>query len=402
MENLKPIRTIQAGAMVNGIQMPALKYRSGGRDWLAITVQYKALGKFITTSSVKKKNQEIIKSKLLNRFLDPKHKNEIKDYIKTEQEFTLPPITLVSFEELIFQPVILNDIDKELSVDQLMEKYGSITGMVYMPLDYEFFCLDGNHRTVAISELANENPEFIEGSSMLLNIVYESRSRKIRQDFVDVNKNAKNTTPSINTLFNTRDPLSGVVADLMDEISYLDKTTELLATSISKNSKNIYTINNLKNAVVELSGTKANSTAAINKVSKKMDNDKEFKELVKYRSLLFFRMLKENIHIKECLLNEAKVPEIRANSILTSGAGLTVISRVAGAVFEYYQDQEEVVSKLNNLINWDWSRKNEFFLGVLVNIDGNITPGQNVFTAATNKLLPYFVPNNNLVKNDEE
>ncbi|WP_445928409.1 DNA sulfur modification protein DndB [Lysinibacillus sp. FSL M8-0134] len=40
---------------------------------------------------------------------------------------------------------------------------------------------------------------------MLLNILYEKDTRKIRQDFVDVNQNAKQTSTSINTLFNTRD-----------------------------------------------------------------------------------------------------------------------------------------------------------------------------------------------------
>lgn len=377
--------------MVNGIQMPALMYRSGGREWLAVTVQFKALGKFITTSSVKKKNQEIIKTKLLNRFLDPKHKNEIKDYIKAEPQFTLPPITLVSFEKLIFTPVILHDDDNNLTDNELLDKYGSITGMVYMPLDYEFICLDGNHRTVAIRELANEEPEFIEGSSMLLNIVYEQSNRKIRQDFVDVNKNAKNTTPSINTLFNTRDPLSGIVADLLDEIDYLDKTSELLLTSISKNSKNLFTINNLKNAVVEISGTKTNTTASINKVSKQMENP-EFKAIIKERAIMFFNMLKENEHIKICIENENNIPEIRSQSIITSGAGLVVISRIAGSIFQYYKEKDIIIQKLYELINWDWSRNNRFFLGNLVNSEGNITPGQNVFTAATNKLLPNFVP----------
>lgn len=77
-------------------------------------------------------------------------------------------------------------------------------------------------------------PEITVGSSLLLNIVCEADMMKIRQDFVDVNKNAKQTTPSINTLFNTRDPLPKLVAELMSKSTYLEDITNILSTSVSK------------------------------------------------------------------------------------------------------------------------------------------------------------------------
>jgi DNA sulfur modification protein DndB len=388
---MKLVKDIKIPVMAGCLQFPALKYKSGGRTWLAITVQYKVLGKFITTSQVKKKNQEIINSELINRFLDSTHKNDIKRYIREEEQFTLPPITLVSYEELIFDPITLNEMDDNLTEDQLLDKYGSLTGVVFIPVDYEFLCMDGNHRTAAIRELASENPEFIEGSSMLLNIVFEKDKRKIRQDFVDVNKNAKSTTPSINTLFNTRDPLSAVVADLLEEYTYLKDSTELLANSISKNSKCIYTINNLKNAVVELSGTHSSSTASINKVSRMLKEDAQYYEEIKKRTFEFFNLLEQNFHIKECLSGFENVPSVRSKSIITSGSGLVVCTRVAGKIYSQLIDEVERREKVMELVKWDWSRNNPFFKGVLVNEDGGITPGQTVFTSIAKKLAPYFI-----------
>lgn len=383
------IEDVKASLMTNSLVLPALKYKSGGREWIAVTVQYKVIGKFIRTSTVRKKNQEIIKSEIINRFLDPKHKNEIKSYIKEEKNFTLPPITLVSYEKLHFNPIYLDNGDRNKTEDELLEQYGSLTGLVFVPLEYEFLCLDGNHRTAAIKELAEENPDFIQGSNMLMNIVYEKSKKKIRQDFVDVNKNAKATTPSINTLFNTRDRLSSLVSDLIEDFVYLKETTDLLANSISKNSKSIYTINNLKNAIVELSGTHSSSSAAINNVSRMLEN-KEFYDEIKRKSYEFFTVLVENTHIKECLNNYEEVPIVRTKSIITSGAGLVVCARVCGKIYTNIKSSEVQKEKITEIISWDWSRNNPFFKGILVNSEGGITPGQTVFTSAANKLSYYF------------
>ena len=391
---MKPIKEIKVPVIANTIQFPAMKYRSGGREWLVLTVQYKALGKFITTSTVKKKNQEILKADLLNRFLDAPHKNDIKTYIKEEKQFTIPPITLVSFENLTFIPFNANDEDESLTETQLLDKYGAIVGVVFLPIDYEFVCLDGNHRTVAIRELANENPELIEGSSIVLNIVFEKDKRKIRQDFVDVNKNVKATTPSINTLFNTRDLLARLVSDTIDNFDYLKSTTELLANSVSKNAKDIYTINNIKNAIVELSGNSSGTTANIEKVSKKLKSDSDFYNEVEERTTKFFSMLKDNYHIAICINNYDLIPEVRGESIITSGAGLVVCCKVFNKIYEMIDDIYLREQKLNELITFDWSRTNKFFIGLLVNEDGGITPGQSVFNLTANKLIEELIGKN--------
>lgn len=383
---MKPIKDLKIPVMANTIQFPSLKYRSGGREWLVLTVQYKALGKFITTSTVKKKNQEIIKGELLNRFLDAPHKNDIKKYIEEEKEYTIPPITLVSFEKLLFQPIIANEYDNELTEEQLLDKYGSIVGVTFLPIDYEFVCLDGNHRTVAIRELASENPELIEGSSIVLNVVFEDDKRKIRQDFVDVNKNVKSTTPSINTLFNTRDLLARLVSDTLERYEYLKDTTELLANSVSKNAKDIYTINNIKNAIVELSGYSSGTTANVERVSKKLKTDAQFYQMVESKTIKFFSMLRENYYIATCIENYDLIPEVRGEAIITSGAGLVVCSKVFNEVYDSIDDETIRNQKLKELIDFDWSRNNKFFIGTLVNAEGGITPGQSVFNVTANKL----------------
>lgn len=380
------VNPINMGSSMATINVPALKYKSGKRIWYAITISYKVLGKFIHTSSTKKKNQEIIKSEIKNRFLDANHKNEIKDYIKAEPEFTIPPVTLVSFEELDFRPYTFGDETSE-QLNQRFDSVGSMAGVIVLPIDYEFECLDGNHRTVAIRELVSESPEVISDSNILLNIVFESRSRKIRQDFVDVNKNAKQTSSSINTLFNTRDKVSGLVVDMIEEIDYLSETTELLSTSVSKNSKDIYTINNIKNAFVELAGYNSQSTKS-EKLSNIFKEDEEFEKVVKNRGKLFFEELKYNTFIQKCLQERDKTSDIRNAVIITSGTGIIVAARVGGFILGKLSLEEgQARTELRKLFQIDWSRKGKLFIGNIIGSEEKILNSRDAIASAANAVM---------------
>jgi DNA sulfur modification protein DndB len=384
--NITKVNPINMGAPMATINVPAIKYKSGNRVWYAITISYKALGKFIHTSSVKKKNQEVIKSEIKNRFLDPKHKNEIKDYITSEPEFTIPPVTLVSFEDLDFRPYTFGEETAE-QLNQRFEAIGSMAGVMVLPIDYEFECLDGNHRTVAIRELASESAEAIADSNILLNIVYENRSKKIRQDFVDVNKNAKQTSSSINTLFNTRDRVSGLVVDIVEEIDYLSEATELLATSVSKNSKDIYTINNIKNAIMELAGYNSQSTKS-EKLSAIFSENEDFEKYVKSRTKLFFEELKFNALIQKCLQDRDYTPEIRNAAIITSGTGIIVAARVGGYILgELSLEEGQARTELRKLFQIDWSRKSRLFIGNIVGSNEKILNSRDAINSAANTVM---------------
>lgn len=354
-----------AGYATASITVPAIAYYSGNRIWYAITVPYGALKSgIVKTSSVKKKGQEIIKSEIKNRFLDNKHKNEIKEYMKIEKEFTIPPVTLVCTEKLSFEPIVFGDVSDTLrSTEDLynvLEKVGSLGGIVQIPLDYQFECLDGNHRSVAIRELAEEMPEVTSGSNLLLNIVCENDIMKIRQDFVDVNKNAVQTSPSINTLFNTRDPLPKLVSKLMTKSSYLEGITNILSTSVSKNSNDIYTLNNIKNAVIELIGIDSQGAKSAEIKANKILSDESMKLEAEYRVEKFFEMLKDNKSIRDCLNNRSNTPKIRNQSIITLGVGVAIAASVANYIFSNF-NKENHHEELRKLMDYNWDRKNQLF-----------------------------------------
>ncbi len=400
--NIHVVERKQVGFATPSITVPAIAYYSGSRVWYAITIPYGALKSgIVKTSSVRKKGQEIIKSEIKNRFLDKTHKDDIKNYMKVEKKYTIPPVTLVSLDILPFEPIILGGVSDNIKTREdlygVLQKVGSLGGLIQLPLDYQFECLDGNHRTVAIKELAEELPEITQGSNLLLNIVCESDVLKIRQDFVDVNKNAKQTTPSINTLFNTRDPIPNLVSKALNSIEYLEDITDLIGTSISKNSNDVYTLNNIKNVVIELAGVDSQGAKAIEAKANELLKDSNIKADLEKRMEIFFNTIKDNTYLNECINNRTKTSEIRAKSILTTGIGLLIAAYVANYIFENY-NKNEYIKELKRLNEYDWNRNNNTFKeSGIVTADGNIVNSR----ATINKTKEYVLSDLGYERNRE-
>lgn len=52
---IKPIKPVITGCSTPSLMLPAMKYLSGGREWLTITVPLISLGSFVKISRVRKK-----------------------------------------------------------------------------------------------------------------------------------------------------------------------------------------------------------------------------------------------------------------------------------------------------------------------------------------------------------
>ncbi len=394
LTNLNP-NPILPGSYTSGTELNCILYHSGGRPWYATVLPFSVLGTLVQMTQVKRKDTAI-STEIVNRFLDAKHVKELKHYIMDNKDnFTIPPITLVCKTELPFSPITFG-LEKFNSMDEVynaIKNTGSILGRVTIPLGYTFTCLDGNHRSKAIAELAIEDPESVQGNFMLCNIVYETDNLRIRQDFVDINQNAKTTTATINTLFNSRDPLAKLTSKTIDDIDYLNENTELLAASISKNSKKLYTLNNIKNAIVELGTYNSQSKTSINSMSSKLAKDPDYSAGVLLEIDVFFDMLKNNKIIKEFLNAETTEEriKIRSNGIISSGVGLIIASRVVSDAAENSKglSYKDIVNKV---IDYDWSRSNSFFTGKILSDEGAIISSTNSINSTSNALLRELFP----------
>ena len=384
---------VTQGSYASGTELNSLMYYMGGRYWIATALPYVVIGNLVLTTQVKQKNSAI-STEVVNRFLDTTHVKELKRYIaENSKSFTIPPITLVSKTRLPFKPVTFGNevISNEEEMLELIKEVGSLMGKVTLPLGYTFTCLDGNHRTKAIAEMSIENPELIKGNNMLCNIVHETDNIRIRQDFVDINQNAKVTTASINTLFNSRDPIAKLTAQLIDSIPYLSETTELLATSISKNSKKLYTLNNIKSAIIELAGFNSQSKPSVTKLSNELHENKQSTETLALMVDVFFDLLKSNQLIKEFLTKESERDSIRNNGIISSGTGLIIVTRVIHEAMKYGDHPSfEDVTKI--ILNYDWTRANNFFIGKILSSDRTVVNSISSINITTDTLLQILFP----------
>lgn len=393
--NVLKANQIQDASYVSGTKLNAMMYSSGGRMWFATAIPYNVIGTLVQTTQVKSKNAAI-SSEVVNRFLDSKHVNELKHYIvENINNFTIPPITLVSKTRLSFDPITfgLEHFESMDEVYDVVKTMGSILGKITIPLGYTFTCLDGNHRAKAIADLAIDKPDLIQGNQMLCNIVYEVDNLRIRQDFVDINQNAKTTTATINTLFNSRDPLAKLTAQTIDEIDYLNENTELLSSSISKKSKKLYTLNNIKNTIVELANYNSQSRTSINSMSNKLTKDPEFSAALMLEKDVFFDILKNNDIINDFLLSEKLEDKvsIKSKGVITTGVGLIIASRVVSVASENLKNLS-YTTIVNKVINFDWSRDNEFFKGKILSEEGNIISSTNSISSTANALLKELFP----------
>lgn len=383
---------VQTGAGCNTIQLPAILSIQGGRENIAITLPCNSVIKFIKTTSVRK-NGDVMPKNLLNRFLDKQHVKDIEKYLGQEKKFIIPPITLVSDKNLVtaFRPLIYAEQDENLSVKELLDKYGAVSGILVLPLDYIFTCLDGNHRIAGMRSISITHPEIMKNSSVLINIILEENILKIRQDFVDINSNSRPTTASINTLFDTRNKLSYIVAEIINNNKYLSDTTELISTSVSPKSKDIYTTNNIKNAVVELMNVSCQSARSVNRLADILSKDKEKLTEAQKRAEIFFTVLKENKSMERCVLNYDNIINERQNSIILGGVGLIILSRVCAKAFEL-DNEENIMLKLKEIMRYDWSRENEFLKAKILNDKGKIISSSASISETASTLIEKFYP----------
>lgn len=396
-ENFETISAIpnSSGSFVSGTDINAIIYYSGGRYWYSAPIPFPVMGALIRTTSVKGKS-DAISSEVVNRFLDKKHVNELKLYIiNNKDSFTIPPVTLVSKSDITFKPIDYGNgdfPDKETMLEKV-KVMGSALGKITIPLGYTFTALDGNHRCKAITELAAEHPEIVAGNNLLCNIVHETDNLKIRQDFVDINQNAKTTTATINTLFDTRDPLARLTSEVIDGINYLGESVELFSASISKTSKKLYTLNNIKNSIVEISNHDSQNKTSIRGLSEALKIDNEFQDILKLELDMFYNLLKENSIIKEYL--EANTVDEKVNArtsgVITSGVGLIIACRVISSAAEYSNGftHEEIIRKV---MEFDWRRSNPFFKGKIISEGGNIISNVSSIKETANALLEKLFP----------
>lgn len=361
------------------------------------------------TKARPKDDKEVIMNldNIKNRYLEPKHGEEIVLYIKDNiDDFILPNVTTVVNETL--QIVYNIDDEKSISVNinrELKQNNGCI--MAYLKLDknIKFKIADGNHRTYALHKLVNENVinGEIEGLYMGIDFYLETDAEKEKDIFVRLNT-TKSMDSSVMALLNVRDLISYSVKSLLgvsDNYNYVvehfypgkDKYigVDLVSDNIPK-SNNTISFNMIKNIISLLAFGVQNA-------------DKKFEEKYRNDKLSYIKFMKKISDFLNYIFNNCEpfnkiniddecIKNFRKQYISMTGAGLYIIAQIGHVAIKY--ENIDIIKVAKAICELDWRREvpdddnqlvpNPIFLGGIISDNLKISNNRTAISTTTAKL----------------
>ncbi|WP_415349816.1 DNA sulfur modification protein DndB [Clostridium perfringens] len=342
-----------------------------------------------------------------NRYLDPKHGEEIVFYIKENiDDFILPNVTTVINETL---PIVY-DIKSEDNINvnitrELNNNNGCINAFLKLNKNIKFRIADGNHRTFALHKLVEERliNEDIDGLYIGIDFYLETDKEKEKDMFVRLNT-TKSMDSSVLALLSVKDLISYSVKSLLgvnDNYSYVVEQfypkegkyigVDLVSDNVPK-SNNTVSFNMIRNMISLLAfGT--------------MNSDKKFEEMYKGDKLSYIKFMKKvsdflNYIFDNCEpfnkidIKAENIKKLRKEYISMSGAGLYVIASIGNIGIRY--EEIDIIKVAEAICDLDWKREtknidgklipNPVFVGGILSDNMKISNNRGAISATTNKL----------------
>lgn len=158
--------------------------------------------------------------------------------------------------------------------------------------------------------------------------------------FADLNKHAVNTSKSLNTLYESKDPSALITKKVIDSIDFFRKYTDKEKDNLSKFSSNLFTLNTFYTA---------------NKRVIKQIGDVKKSEILIYQ--FWYNVAQNMYEWNEMDAGELSKKSLRENYIITQG--LIILS--FGRLCEFYGQNPQInmTESLKGLKEIDWLRNNE-------------------------------------------
>lgn len=342
-----------------------------------------------------------------NRYLEPKHGEEIILYIKDNiDEFILPNVTTVINETL---PIVY-DIKEKNSINininrELKENNGCITAYLKLNKNIKFKIADGNHRTYALHKLVDKkiiNGE-VEGLYIGIDFYLETDKEKEKDIFVKLNT-TKSIDSSVLALLNVKDLISYAVKSLLgvsDNYNYIVEHfypqkekyigVDLVSDNIPK-TNNTVSFNMIKNIISLLAfGT--------------VNGDKKFEEKYKNDKLSYIKFMKKVSEFLNFIFNNCEpfnriniekenITELRKEYISMTGAGLYIIAQIGHVAIKF--ENIDIIKVAEAICEIDWRREvldennklipNPIFSGGILSDNMKISNNRTAISTTTGKI----------------
>lgn len=203
-------------------QFPAVKGCQAGKDYYICMVPLGLMSKIFATDS-----SDVPAEYRAQRKLNEARIPEICGYILSNRDSYVFSALAASVDgDMKFVPADSNENAGILEID----------------MTASFLINDGQHRKAAI-EAAIAEDESLKEETISIVLYKDQGLQRSQQMFTDLNKHAVTTSKSLNTLYESKDPVALITKNVVNSISFLRKYTDKEKDNLSKYSSNIFTLN---------------------------------------------------------------------------------------------------------------------------------------------------------------
>lgn len=253
-------------------------------------------------------------------------------------------------------------IDGDFRFEELQGQLGM--GILHINMDAKILINDGQHRRAAITQALLEDESL--GDETISVVLFEDRGlEKSQQMFTDLNMNAQKSSNSINTCYETREPLAVLTKEIVAQNKFLNRYTDLEKDNLGKNSSHLF------------------SLYTIYKVNKRIIRNNEVsKDDYKFFESFWNCIVKYIPEWNELIMKTITKRDLRDHYITTLKVTLLSFSRIGIWLYEHKNlDMEKYMEKLQDI---DWSRKNPAWKNRIIKADGGIINRENAIILAGN------------------
>ena len=299
-------------------RFPAMRGIQANSEYFVCMIPLGVLSKiFIEDSS------DVLPEFRAQRKLNEQRIPEIRDYIINNRDSYVFSALAASVDgEVAFFPTKETGNIGELEVD----------------MTATFLINDGQHRKAAIIE-AIEFDESLKDETIALVLYRDKGLVRSQQMFTDLNKHAVNTSKSLNTLYDSKDPLAVMTKQVVAQVPFLRKYTDKEKDNLANYAAKLFTLNvfyDVNNRIIK----------------NPVDIEEETRFLVDFWTTIVVNMRDWNDMDK----GELSKKELRESYISLRGITLHAFGKLGAYFFSH--PQYDIHKYLTGLSKIDWSRSN--------------------------------------------
>jgi DNA sulfur modification protein DndB len=351
--------SLEASATMSAMA-PVILYKQAGRQFMVTSFPLNYVAERVRMDNIKKGDDP---DNHYNRPLIPDHVKGIANYLTTQKEYILPPLTLC--------------VEEPLTVH--VPRTGSTVrmGVAVLPQSISFIVTDGQHRIKAIQEAmrANEN---LSKDAIGVTIVNEPDITKVHQDFVDCAQ-TKPIPPALLASFNVRDPISRLVRKVSDTVLVFRDRIEKVGNTVGKNSIKLFTMNQLRAGVAELlTGDSTVDRPSLTRHAEERLKDEAAVKFHEDQICEFYRKFAAHndqwtdlfLSAEEAAHDKVDTWDLRDRYVHFTATGLLILGRVGHYILQKEEPQQSEL--IESLAKLDWGRGGDLWAGTIVTPEGKL------------------------------